>query len=510
MASSPVDAHMICPICKSLFVKPVSLTCGHNFCQDCIVAVLDTQQNPGVYSCPNCKLEFLERPLLQDNETLSDEVKHFISLQEAAKVLCTYCVDSPEAAVKTCLQCETSMCVKHLTAHDKAVAHVLVEPTSSVNDKKCSIHEKPLEYYCCEDADCLCSFCCLFGMHKGHQVELLQEASEKKKEKLRQLLEDLPSQRGMIEERIFILQDQKRRVERKAEDEKERVTDFYENCRRQLEVQEKRSLNEISRHKEQISWSLSNQIDQLETQKDEMSGKAAHIEKLCNMTNPINVLQDPESGDEDVEEPSTLSDWDDVLTSLVLHESINDLMTNMISRTSFPIREDLLLHENSAHTLVAISCCLKKASWSGIRENRPEIPERFTEYTQVMSTEGFSHGRHYWEVEVDNYGGWKVGISYPSIERSGDQSSLGDNKKSWCFRMCDLQYSAVHDSQEQEIQPQPNFRKMGIFLDYEAGRLSFYQLGDPIIHLHTFTATFTEPLHAAFYVDNGAWVKIRQ
>ncbi|XP_040212156.1 E3 ubiquitin-protein ligase TRIM39-like isoform X3 [Rana temporaria] len=525
MASAALGDELSCSICLNLYTEPVSLRCGHNFCRDCIVTVLDTQEGSGVYSCPECREEYVERPTLEKNRKLCNIVENFRSTQqkeEKSEILCTYCLTSPVAAVKTCLQCETSMCAEHLTAHNKAVDHVLTEPTSSFSSKKCSIHKKLLEYYCSEDAVCLCVSCCLVGKHKGHEVELLEEALGKKKEKLENVLKKMTTKRERDEQKIVNLQEHKRKTREKADDEKKRVIALYEDIRRQLEVQEQRVLSEISRQVEEVSLSLKDLIKQLEIQKDELSRKIGHIEKLCNMTDPITVLQDHKSdtdevlqdeesdtGDQNVKE-SSVSDLDDFMISLVLHRSITDLIANIQLKTNFKIQDtiNLLLDEKTAHNLVALSDDRRTASFSETQMIRPTLPQRFTEYGQVMSVESFSHGRHYWEVEVGDCGLRYVGVCYPSIKRDGKESGIVYNNKSWSFCITEKQYFRAHDSELQELYPESPVKRLAVDLDYEGGRLSFYQLSDPIRHLHTFTTTFTEPLHAVFYLSNQAWVKL--
>ncbi|XP_068102624.1 E3 ubiquitin-protein ligase TRIM39-like [Hyperolius riggenbachi] len=512
MASASLGEELSCSICLSLYREPVTLTCGHSFCRDCIMTVLETQKASGkVYSCPECRAEYPNHPLVEKNRKLSNIVENFTAMQEKPEVRCTFCVDALVPAVKTCQQCETSMCVKHLAAHNQTVDHVLVEPTSSLQNKKCSSHKKLLEYYCTEDSTCLCVSCCLVGTHKGHQVELLEEASEKKKEELRHVLKNMAPKGRIYEEKIQSLQDHKRKAQEKAADEKKRVTALFEDIRRQLEVHEMKVLNEITRQEEQISQSVSDCIQHLETQGGELSRKMARIEKMCNMTDPIAVLQDPESdtADQDMEEPF-VQDLDDFLILLVLQKSVNELITQMKSQVEFSFlkKADLLLDEDTAHNRLKLSDDFRTATESDTRHCRPNSWKRFTTYCQVMSSESFSSGRHYWEVEVSDDGDWEVGVSYPSIERQGDKSGVGDNNKSWSYHRYKDKHSASHDSGKKSLNPHSPCRRLGIYLDYEAGRLSFYQLDDPVSHLHTFTATFTEPLHAAFYLDYKAWVKV--
>ncbi|XP_075188218.1 E3 ubiquitin/ISG15 ligase TRIM25-like [Anomaloglossus baeobatrachus] len=208
MASADLSDELLCSICLSIFKDPVTLKCGHNFCRVCIDLVLDTQDKFGLYSCPACRGEFQERPALIRNINLHNVAECFLPEQEEINgICCTYCVDSPVPAVRSCLLCEASLCEKHLRVHNKSPEHILSDPSTSLEKRKCSVHKKILEYYCTEDAACICVSCSLTGEHRGHRVEMLDEASEKKKEKLRNVLQKLTTKREKTEERVQSLEE---------------------------------------------------------------------------------------------------------------------------------------------------------------------------------------------------------------------------------------------------------------------------------------------------------------
>ncbi|KAG8431042.1 hypothetical protein GDO86_019498 [Hymenochirus boettgeri] len=150
-----------------------------------------------------------------------------------------------------------------------------------------------------------------------------------------------------------------------------------------------------------------------------------------------------------------------------------------------------------------------KLTFSDTDQHYPSAPGRFQSH-QFLTTRSFPSGRHHWDVEGSESGYWGVGVSYPSIERRGDHSYIGNNNKSWClYRRYNNNYIVRHDSNNIDLPHVSSCNRIQISLDYEAGRLSFYELSDPIRPLHTFTATFTEPLHAAFWVrGEGTWVRI--
>ncbi|OCT56169.1 hypothetical protein XELAEV_18001104mg [Xenopus laevis] len=152
---------------------------------------------------------------------------------------------------------------------------------------------------------------------------------------------------------------------------------------------------------------------------------------------------------------------------------------------------DLVLDINTAANNVSVSEDRKTVSYSLTDQCRPPGPERFN-YYQALSKESF-HSRH-----------WRVGVAYPSIERDGVKFHLGDNCKSWCLCKENNNYSMRHDRKVISLPHVPSYRRIRILLDNETGCLSFYELREPIRHLHTFTGKFTEPLYAAFSV--GRWI----
>ncbi|XP_077130170.1 E3 ubiquitin/ISG15 ligase TRIM25-like [Ranitomeya variabilis] len=522
MASAELRKELNCSICLSLYTDPVSLRCGHNFCRSCIVSVLDAQEAAGGYSCPDCRAEHPKRPALEKKRKLENIVEHFSSTQpgmEETRIFCTYCTKSPVPAVRTCLQCESSLCDDHLTAHNKALDHILTEPTDSFGNKKCSHHKKVLEYYCLQDSACLCASCCLVGEHQGHQVELLDEASEKKIRKLREYLDALNPQKAEIQAKVQNLQDRKRKIHEKASNKRKNINKKFMDIKKKLEMAENKALSEVSRQEEKIVSQISDLIKKLEIQEDELSRKMRHVEEMCRVIDPIRLLQESDitvcshGGDEDTGgdggEVSTEEDLDEVLISLTLHRSTRDIVTNVTSELGVHA-PDILLDVDTAHRRVKISEDLKTATDLGKDQKKPESPGRFITDTQVLSRCSLFSGRHFLEVKWNQIGRCAIGLSYLSIEREGRQSCIGYNNKSWCLFMYNGRYKVWHNSVRIDLRVNPTCPTLGVFLDYEAGRLSFYELCDPIRHLHTFTASFTEPLHVIFYVYDRASVTINR
>ncbi|XP_067084469.1 protein NLRC3-like isoform X2 [Osmerus mordax] len=165
---------------------------------------------------------------------------------------------------------------------------------------------------------------------------------------------------------------------------------------------------------------------------------------------------------------------------------------------------ELTLDPNTAWRKLSLSEENRKVTRR--REEQPypdDHPERFEDDPQVLCREGLS-GRCYWEAEWSG-GGVHIAVTYKGISRRGEgyDCALGYNNKSWSLDCDDNSYSARHNKKSTAI-PAPPSHRVGVYLDWPAGTLSFYTVSsDTLTHLHTFHSTFTEPLYPGFCVYNS-------
>ncbi|XP_069840442.1 tripartite motif-containing protein 16-like [Dendropsophus ebraccatus] len=439
------------------------------------------------------------------------------------EIFCSYCVQSPMPATKTCLHCEASLCEEHVKVHSKSTEHILVEPTTSIKDMKCSIHDKVLEFCCSKDGACICVSCCIIGEHRGHKVDSLKEAFEKRKASFKDTMDNLALEREENEKKLERLLKKRDYMEGAAEGVTERVASLFQDMAEQLEALKSRAMSEVSRQEQQVMGRVNGLIEQLEKKKDELSKKMNHLEELRNVTNPLTVLKETShvevkhrgsrrasEGDTDIQVSTSV---DEGPISLILHigllnfaESLQDLKA--LRQFTNIKKADITFDVNTAQNKIFISSDLKSATHSTTSQRYPETPERFKS-CQVLSTNEFFSGQHYWEVDVSEAKRWIIGVAYKSIERkiASNESFLGYNDKSWSLffqKFLGVSYNNVQNT----VVSDSTVQGVGIYLDYDAGYLSFYQL-NPSRHLHTFTASFYEPLHAAFYIFDNSCIKIK-
>ncbi|XP_065107733.1 protein NLRC3-like isoform X2 [Paramisgurnus dabryanus] len=137
-----------------------------------------------------------------------------------------------------------------------------------------------------------------------------------------------------------------------------------------------------------------------------------------------------------------------------------------------------------------------------VKDNQPypDHPERFDHYCNVLCKEDLK-GRCYWEVEWTGVA--YISVVYKELKRKGNsnESCLGYNPNSWILFRTNGVYSVVHNAISADLPVSlPSSNRVGVYLDWSAGTLSFFSVSDThtLTHLHTFNTTFTKPVCAGF------------
>ncbi|XP_035503212.2 tripartite motif-containing protein 14-like isoform X1 [Scophthalmus maximus] len=211
-----------------------------------------------------------------------------------------------------------------------------------------------------------------------------------------------------------------------------------------------------------------------------------------------------EEEEEEEDKPSETLHWETLLSELCLRDATDDAMRDPPGRDPWSVKnfacyltfdpctansELLLTDRNRTVTRV----------WSNRR--CPEHPDRFEHCPQVLCREALLDSV-YWEVEWS--GGADVGVAYNAVSRDGDAASclLGHNAGSWSLECSEGSYTPCHDNKRfRSSSPEPFSHRVGVYLNWSAGSLSFYCVSrDAMVHLHTFTCTFTQPLYPGFWL----------
>uniref|UniRef100_A0A8C4X377 Tripartite motif-containing protein 16-like n=1 Tax=Erpetoichthys calabaricus TaxID=27687 RepID=A0A8C4X377_ERPCA len=506
-----------CSVCLDTLTDPVSLHCGHSFCLKCLTDCWDQSQ---VCSCPQCRHIFMLRPELKRNTLLNEVIKKLkktaltpppLQSQNYASpgdVECDFCTGKKFRAVMSCLTCMASYCQTHLRPHYEIAAwkgHKLVDPDRNLLEKLCEKHQKFLEMFCRTDKTCICMMC---GMteHDGHEkVELETEREEKQLS-----------------------------VEIVMGEHEKNFTDLI-HC---IEEAHKKLTENIREQEKREMEKAEGVMEQLEKEIEELKRREAELKELSETKDHLHFLKTfssrcvlPPNGDSlsftvtaDFSSEDLLKELSCLKKSL---EKINqwDFLPLTPSDREAPIftlwppqpqsRDEFLqyfcpltLDINTANRELRLSEGNKKVTCDGIKAKYPDHPDRFDCWPQVLCREALTGTRCYWEVECSG-DFMEIGVAYKGLSRKGggEECGLGINDKSWCLQCSDSQYSVHHNNQETEISA-PYSPRIGVYLDWPAGSLSFYSISHTMTLLHRFNTSFTEPLYPGFYLDPHCSVTI--
>uniref|UniRef100_A0A8C1NAY0 NACHT, LRR and PYD domains-containing protein 3-like n=1 Tax=Cyprinus carpio TaxID=7962 RepID=A0A8C1NAY0_CYPCA len=171
---------------------------------------------------------------------------------------------------------------------------------------------------------------------------------------------------------------------------------------------------------------------------------------------------------------------------------------------------DLTLDPNTANTHLILSERNRKAAYVREKQPYPDHPDRFDECLQVLCRESL-FGRCYWEAEWS--GNLCISVTYTGIHRKEwrNDCRFGYSEKSWSLNCSNDSLFVIHNNKSRNISvPSHRSNRVGVYLDWTAGTLSFYSVSEThtLTHLHTFNTTFTEPLYAGFGFDYGSSVSL--
>ncbi|XP_060920653.1 tripartite motif-containing protein 16-like [Labrus mixtus] len=534
-----------CSICLDLLKDPLTTTCGHSYCKKCIKSHWDTQDEKRVYSCPQCRQDFIPRPDLRKNTMLADLVEELkkTGLHAAPAdhcyagpedVACDVCTGRKLKACKSCLQCLASYCDKHLQPHFEAAPlkkHKLVEPYKKLQENVCSRHDEVMKIFCRTDQQSICLLC-LMDKHKGHDtVSAAAERTERQREvevsrqNIQQRIQDREKDVKLLQQEMEAINGSADKTVRNSEKIFTELIRLMEKRRSDVKQQVRsQQQTEVSRVRE-LQEKLEQEITELKRKDAEMK-KLSHtqdhnqflrdypsLSQLSKSTHSSSINIRPLRYFEDV--TAAVSEVRDKLQDVLREKwtNISQTVTEVDVLLSGPERHaraeflkiscDITLDPNTAHTQLLLSKRNRKATFMSEEQSYYSHPDRFTEYWQVLSKESLT-GRCYWEVERRGEGVC-VAVTYKNIHRAGSSHEcwFGGNDKSWRLDCYNNSYYFCYNNVSTPVSG-PQSSRVGVYLDHRAGILSFYSISKTMTLLHRVQTTFTQPLHAGLrFVYDG-------
>ncbi|XP_003768944.2 tripartite motif-containing protein 15 [Sarcophilus harrisii] len=448
-----VHEEVCCSICSGFPRDPVTYLCGHIFCRLCLIPPSPKGAHPPRL-CPICK-----------------EKKQ------------------PEA-----LQPQ-SWATKNL----KLLGHG--------GETHCDEHGEKIYFFCENDGEFLCVLCRESSNHQAHAVVLLDEATQPYRERLKSRLEVLHEEKEEME-RMKSREEQKLQVLlTQIESKKQQVEEAFEQLQQILEDQQRLLLDKLGELKKEIWKERDHYIDKVSEEIVQLDLHIKELEGKCQQS-ANELLKDVKMTQNRYEKerfsPESISPG--------LARRIHDLHQKMrvLPEMMEKFSENLLLHLDT--NAGGITLDPQTASWSLIlstdrksvrytkqKQNLQENPQRFDRLPAVLGAQGFSSGKHSWEIEVvlGDGGGCTVGVAREDMKRKGDMG-LSTEEGVWAvifsYHQCWASTCPGTDLQLNEIP-----HRVQVTLDYSGGHVTLSN-AETQTTIFTFLTSFSGKIFPFFAV----------
>ncbi|XP_045897809.1 E3 ubiquitin-protein ligase TRIM21-like, partial [Micropterus dolomieu] len=413
-------------------------------------------------------------------------------------------------ALKSCLVCLASYCVTHLEPHltaSRLKRHQLIDPVENLEGRMCTKYDKLLELFCKTDQMCVC-MPCIYSDHKTHDVVPLKEGYEGKKAELGKTEAETQQ---MIQKRRLKIQEIKRSVELSKEDADREIAggvQVFSALKESVERSQAELIDTIKEKQRETEKQAEGFIKELEQEISELKKRSSEVEQLSRSEDHLHLLQRLLS----LNAAPPTKDWTEVSVRPPsyegtvgravnqLEETLSKQMKKLLEAELKRVQQyavDVTLDPDTAHPALILSDDGKQVNCGDVKKNLPDNPERFDYCPCVLVKQSFSSGRFYYEVQVKGKTDWDLGVARESINRKG-KITASPQKGYWmiCLRN-ENKYQAFADPAVRLfLKSQPE--KVGVFVDYEEGLVSFYDV-DAAALIYSFTGCcFTEKLYPFF------------
>ncbi|XP_044837297.1 zinc finger protein RFP-like [Mauremys mutica] len=454
-AENPVESlqeEATCPICLEYFTEPVSVECGHNFCRACISQCWEGSDTAA--SCPQCR-ETVQQRNLRPNRQLANvvEIAKRLSLQ-AAK--------------------------------------------GAGGDRVCERHQEALKLFCEEDQTPICVVCDRSRVHRAHTVVPIEEAAQEYKERIQAHLKTLRKEREKLLGLKATGERNCREYLKQTQTERQKIVTEFQQLRQFLEEQERLLLAQLEKLDEEIVRIQNENVSKLSEQISHLSELISELEGKCQkpasefLQDVRTTLSRCEKGKlkqpEDIypELEKRVSGFSQKTTGLSeTLEKFKDTLPSELERKrgeSFGAHRqvNVTLDPDTAHPNLILSEDQKSVRWGDTQQRLPNNPERFDTWLCVLGCEGFTSGRHCWEVEIGVMVGagqyWAVGVARECVRRKG-RISRSPEGGIWAVEQWEGQFRALTSP----ATPLPLSRapsRIRVCLDCDRGQVTFIDAGD--------------------------------
>ncbi|XP_059193120.1 nuclear factor 7, brain-like [Centropristis striata] len=448
-----LESFLSCHVCSETFRDPVSLSCNHSFCSSCLQKFWEQAKNK---NCPMCKRKS-SKELPWVNFALKELADSFARRQKSG----SYETEKEEKKLEVV----------------------------------CSKHPEEPRLFCKDEGRAVCPVC-EFSLHQSHKVVPIEQAVSDLKDQLKSDLQSLQDKRDKYEdvEEIYkgVIQNSTRQLlstERQIRTEFNKLHQF-------LKEEEESRLAALREEEEQKGKTISREMKRIQEQISSLSDSISAVEEELQK-HKVPFLSSYKATQTRARVQCSLSDPQLLSGALI---DVAKHLGNLSFRVWEKMKEKVhfspvILDPNTANCWLYLSDDLTSVRNGDTKQQLPDNPERCTNCADVLGSEGFSSGKHSWEVEVGDHLEWNIGLAKESVDRKGE-ADASPEYGIWCLKHGDEIYT---NGVGETVRVKKSLQRIRVQLDYDSGEVSFYDPED-MTHICTYRDTFTEKLFPYFSI----------
>ncbi|MGH0154553.1 UNVERIFIED_CONTAM: hypothetical protein FKN15_027401 [Acipenser sinensis] len=318
----------------------------------------------------------------------------------------------------------------------------------------CSLHDEKLKLFCVVDKEAVCVVCQTSRKHENHKFRPVQEVAQGYKKQAQQ-------------------------TERQIKEEFEKLHQF-------LRDEEKARIAALRREEEEKRRIMREKIEKL-------------TREISSISDTIRVIEEEMEAEDIFFLQCTLQDPQCVSGALIdVAEHLGSLKYKVWEKMLGIVQYNrMTLDPNTAHPDLILSEDLTGVRHSDERQQLPDNPERFDPLYCVLGSEGFTSGKHCWDVELGSNTDWFLGVTKESSQRKGE-FTLDPGAGFWIIALAGEDQYWACTSPETRFTVEKKPQKIRVQLDCDGGDVAFFDSSDMRKPLYTFKHRFTERMFPCF------------